>query len=239
MSSIKRKYTTVTKVTPKKKSKMDAKMAKIAKSVVLRQAETISPINNFEFSPNYNELATRNLNYFVSQGDTSYQIHGEKVMLKNIHMKVRLFWNGGISVGVTVGNSDRIIRVLVYKTKTPLTSSYGSSITKSEVFRQESGTTSTLLATTGHVDLRKVTLLYDKSITFRARDMITTANVSGMLKDLDINIPLNKVEYFDGDTSGYFKTGNYYFSVIYDDTIASSLAGFTVSCQYAMNVKDL
>lgn len=232
--------TKTTKKKTTKKTKLEKQITKIAKKVALKTAETISPISNFEFTMDYNKIAVRNLIYFISQGDKSYQIHGEKMFIKNIRLRVRLFWNGNISVGITQGNSPRIVRLVVFKTKTPLTVSTNTDVTKSELFRQESGSSSTLLATTGHIDLRKVDLFYDKLVSFDARDMAQTSSVVGKLKEVDINIPLNKVEYFDNDESiGYLKGGNYYLGAIYDDTIGGSIGGITLSCQFAVNVKDM
>lgn len=235
-SSVKRRKSQPKKVVGKK-TKLDSKIAKIAKSVVMKEAETFSPINSFEWSNNATQITAQNLLFFMQNGDSSITFRGEKVFLKNIRMKVRVFYNGS-ATAATVYNTPRVVRLMVFKTKDALTNT-STNIARSSLFRAESGTVNNLFASTGHVDLHKVTLYHDQVIVFDGRDITpTTTAGNGLIKPVDINIPLNKIEYFDADNGGYLKGGNYYFAMVFDDQTAT-INGITISCTYAVNLKDL
>lgn len=234
-SSVKRR-----KSQPKKvgtKTKLETKIAKIAKSVVMKEAETFSPINSFEWSNNTGQITAQNLLFFMQNGDSSITFRGEKVFFKNIRMKIRVLYRGA-ATAATVYNTPRVVRLMVFKTKDALTNT-STNIARSSLFRAETGTVNNLFATTSHVDLHKVTLLHDSLVTFDGRDITpTTTAGNDVIKAVELNIPLNKIEYFDADNGGYLKGGNYYFAMVFDDQQAT-INGITISCTYAVNLKDL
>ena len=89
--------------------------------------------------------------------------------------------------------------------QTPL--SIGSTnITPTDIFRSGAGTTK--WGPTGHIDLRKVSLLYDRTekvLPIPQNQLLDT------LVPFDIKVNLkDKAHNWDDDSSGYFKTGNYY-----------------------------
>lgn len=230
----------VSQVSAKKvKVNKDAKdMEKIAKRVVLKLAETRSPIFSRDYTLGAPDVVYAwNLNYFMSQGDTGYQFTGEKVLIKNIHLMANMVYNGNANTAGSYYNYPRFLRLSIVKTKDALTATTGS-VTASQVFRQETGTLGTFLASTGHIDLHKVKLIYDKKFTFDARDQGTTSAVTHRLKSIDVNIPINKTEFFDGDTTGYFKSGNYYAIWTYEDPLGAT-NGFYVRGVWSVNVKDM
>lgn len=167
------------------------------KKVTRGQAETKSSYNVETPGNVFNDLVyALNLNYLITQGVSAQDVIGEKIFLKNIHLKVLMS-----SLNTTTATNGRLnYRLCVIKTKKLLTTSY-STVTTTDVFRASQNP-----ATLGMVDLHKVDLLYDgiKSIMppsiANNNDSVST----------DINIPINRTHFFDQDSSGVFKDKNYF-----------------------------
>jgi len=109
---------------PKKAgSKDDQDLKRMVKKVVLGLSETKSPINSVNFTLSVTDtLYAVNLNYFISEGVTAYQVVGEKCMLKNIHLRGAIIQNGSATLAATY-NSPKSFRILIIKTKDALTTS--------------------------------------------------------------------------------------------------------------------
>lgn len=223
-----------TKKPVRKTGEEKGKVAAIAKKVILSMAETQSPISNTSMSLNDNALRIQNLNRFIAQGDTSVNIKGEKVFLKNLHIKGYIQWTNGSG---PVYNTPKLVRITVFKSKTTLTTTQ-SLVAGSDLFRQETGTSALAFAGQGHVDLHKNMLFYDHIFTIDARDMATTALVTDKFVPFDIRIPLNRTEYFDGDNSGDFKSGQYFLGAVLLDSAATT-AACVLRYTWCWNLKDM
>lgn len=202
-------------------------MTALVKKVVTKQAETKSAISHSTISQFDGSVYAQNLNFFLSQGVTSESIIGEKLMLKNIYLKMECFNINSSSAS----NQSLTFRVLIVRSKKNLTTT-NSSILGSDIYR--SGT-SLRYSTNGHVDLHKVDLLYDKTIYF---DQPNQANTD-QHKPITANLKINKTHFVDIDNGGFFKDKNYYLIVTADKN--SSQAANTSFCRYSwsLNFKDL
>lgn len=219
----KRTRSTTMPPTPKK-AKIDSKeVVKIAKKVVMRAAETKSSITNYSVSPLDGQWNASNLSFYINQGSTAEDVVGEKIFLKSINIRGSIFTqnpNAGIPTQC---------RLVLFRTKQNLTT--GSTIiTSSDLVRNPVPTN----PVQHHIDLHKVDLLYDTTITLTPQ----VANTQVIQKDFVINVPVNKTHYFDTDTSGLFKDKQYYLAVVgYNGIIVSSPAGFQFTA--ALNFKDM
>lgn len=201
-------------------------MTAIAKKVVHGEAETKSAITATSQTLLNDLVYAQNLNFFISQGDTSETLDCEKLFIKNIYIRGLLL----NSSNATNGQGDQCFRVQIVKTKKALTNVF-SAITASDVYR---GAT-TFFAMQGFVDLHKVDLLYEK--TFRI-GIPEQANVDQNIP-FTINLKVNKNHYFDFDNGGYFKDKNYYFIITpYKSAAAGGLSVATLRMQWAINFKD-
>jgi len=202
------------------------KLAKFVKRVIYKAAETKSYLNYSELIPINNQTDVKNLIFFMNQGTNAEQIVGEKFHLKNIRIQ-------GSFLSVNAKNSTKSGRIIVFKTKKPLTNDALANLPLTDLFRSGGSN----IRMDQHVDVHKVDLLFDK--TYRL-----TPNVEGMemQKQFKINIKLNKDEYFDADNSGYLKKGNYYLAfTTFDPGCVPEVAPSGLSCRYtfAINYKDI
>ena len=201
------------------------KVTGIAKKVVHREAETKSALNNSIPGNMFNDsVYAQNLNFFISQGSNAENVIGEKFYLKNIHIK------GTLSnlVNINTGNTPLFYRLLVIRTKKPLTNS-SSIITATDIFRSSNS-----IASLAHVDLHKVDLI--KDITGKLTNPI---NLTNDQTRFDINLKINKTHFIDTDNGGYLKDKNYYliFTAYKVDNPVFNV-GF-LSLNWSINFKDM
>lgn len=209
--------------------KLTAKsVAKIAKSVVMRQAETKSPINALSlnlFAPNVYAI---NLNHFIGQGSAAYQVTGEKVFIKNMRLKMYADFQ------FASYNATNLLRCFVIKTKKALTNT-STVITNSDVFRNDGSANPNLPARISHIDLHKVSLISQDRIIEATPSIVDTV----VSRAWEFNIPINRTEYFDQDNSGDFKNGSYYLILAVQKSGDVGLAVNTnFSVQWSINIKD-
>lgn len=201
-----------------------AEVSKIAKRVVLRQAETKS---YYQSSTNATVFDTvgyaRNLIYPIAQGATSETVIGEKLHIKNIRIKGQMLFNG-------TTEADKMTRFVIIKSEKDLTNSQAS-ITLSDVFRATSN--GSLAPTVSSPDLHKIDLFYDSGPIRVVKSYATHLPIY----PIDINVNIDKTEYFDGDNSGNLKGGNYYFVFTAYDGSTANMAN--IAFDWTVNYKDL
>lgn len=210
----------------------EQKITKIAKRVIKASAETKSYVSAaFTLSPLDDQLAVCNLIYPMAQGTGSANYTGEQIWLKNIHIKGRIYSNQGAS---TVTNA-KLIRVTVFRTKKAITNSTTSAATLTDLFRN----TPLALASSAHVDFTKVKLLYDQSYVMTPQLGTAGGTQTQVLQKLvDINVPINKKEYFDADNSGYLMYSNIYVAfTAYDGN--GIVAPCALNFSWSVNFKDM
>lgn len=222
-----KKKTVVKKGVTKKKLAQNlskAQVARIARQVTLKTAETKSYIANIADSVTDNVYRVVCLNYGMVEGNTAETRVGEKVFIKNVRIK-------GTALNTSGGGASmlqRIGRITVFMAKKNLATSSPSTLTtRSDVFR------GTAYIHSDHVDLHKVTLLYDNTFLFplqNATDQYTN-------KLIDINVPINRTKFFDSDTQTYFKDMDIYVAYgIYTNGGITTPGQFIFN--YAVNWKD-
>lgn len=189
------------KPTYKKSSAKDKHTVAVVKSVLNRELETKSAMARITASS-----ITEGLLYAanigaaaVTQGSQAQQIVGEKMFLKNLHLKMNL-----ISSSAAV---PKTFRVMVVASKDKLTNSTNFSLqTNSSILRPD------VLPgdlTLGHIDLHRVDVLYDHTFAFNP----TLSASDAQRRDLTIRIPINKSVYAESENGSYFKNKNYYLAV--------------------------
>lgn len=199
-------------------------VATIAKKAVLRQAETKSPITNVNITLGDNLVYAQNLIYFIPQGDSSTAVDGAKMNIRNINIRGQL-----TGYNTSVDNAPITFRVAVVKTKKALTNT-NTAITATDVLRSNTSYNASL----GHFDLHSVTLLEDKTFSLPTPNIANTA----VMKPFDMNIRVNKDEYYDKDNSGYLKGGNYYVIITASRWGAGSVNAGAAYLQWTVNFKD-
>lgn len=211
-----------------KKPKMDSQtVAKIAKKVVMKAAETKSSLTNYGINPLDGIWNAVNLSFPIGQGDTAEDVIGEKIFLKSINLRISVFTQNNNAGTTSIG------RVVVFRSKSQICTSSTAVLTTSttELTRSPVNTSA---PHTAHIDLHKVDLLFDQSFTLTPQ----VANTQTIQHTMNAVIPIGKTHYFDSDNSGLFKDKQYYLGVVgYNGILVSSPLGFTASC--AMNFKDL
>lgn len=220
------------KAKPTKKVTTVGQVKTIAKSVLNSAAETKSYISlGTNIAPLDDAFGVANLMFPMAQGSSSTAYLGEQIYLKNIHIKGRIFTNTGLSTITNV----KLCRVVVFRTKKPLTNTVTNSATILDVFRNNP----TGLATTGHIDFTKVQLLYDQTMTIYPEIGSPGATQTQVINvPVDIKIPINKKEWFDADNSGYLKFSNVYIGYTSYDGNAV-VAPTTLQFAWTINFKDM
>lgn len=200
-------------------------MTAIAKKVVQGEAETKSTVNNVVTTLTGDAVYALNLLYVLQQGTTAEALIGEKFHLKNIYSRI----NYVQANSATASTGDSFLRVMMVRTKKPLTAS-GSLITATDVFR---GATSRY-ASLGFVDLHKVDLVYDKTFHIPVCELVNQDNS----KYITINKKINKTLTFDLDNSAYVKDKNYYliYTAHKADNNGNGIGTFRF--QWSLNFKD-
>lgn len=204
-----------------------ASFNKAVKKVVYGVAETKSFIANAAFNLADGSVYAINLNFPLIQGSNAENIVGEKLFLKNIYVKGEMFQVNS----ATVSNLPSYQRVLIIRTKKPLTNT-NVSITPTDVFRL--GTATNRWSTNGMVDLHKVDLLYDKLIYFGQPNQANT----DQFRAVTINKKVDRTHYVDTDNGGYFKDKNYYMIICNDKNTAQAGNSGSIRISWAMNFKD-
>jgi len=204
------------------------KVAAIARRVTMKAAETKSYLQNSFLDPVDDLIGCQNLIYPISQGTGAGSIIGEKLYIKNIRIKGRLYSN------TATNKNSKLCRIIVFRTKKQLTNTSTNSILSSDLFQNSVGG----LAAKGHVDLHKVQLLVDKTFTIHM-DLGDVTGTAGYRKQIpwEINVPVNRTEYFDQDNSGYLKSSNIYLAYTASDGSAT-LNPAVCEYSWAVNFKD-
>lgn len=207
-----------------KKAKMDKQeVAKIAKKVVMKAAETKSSLTNYNMTPVDGVWVANNLTFPIGQGSTGEDVIGEKIYLKSINIR------GNIYLANQNSGATTISRMVVFRSKQNLTTGT-TAITATDLVRSPASTN----PQQHHIDLHKVDLLYDT--TFAMTPVVANGQV--VQQPFSFTIPINKTHYFDSDNSGLLKDKQYYFAfVAYNGIIVSPAAGCTITV--AVNFKDL
>lgn len=206
------------------------KVTAIAKKAIHKEAETKSPMNNLGAGINMipDIVYATNLTYFIAQGNSAETIDGEKVFVKNIRLKGLVFaFNSA-----TVTNTPTTFRLMVIKTKQPLTNT-NAPITASDVFRLP---VPAYTALQGHLDTHRVDILYDKVINFGQPNQANVIEHKGF----EINLKINKTHFIDQENGGYFKDKNYYlvYTLCKSDAAVVNTSG-VIRCQWSINLKDM
>lgn len=204
--------------------KQQSAVAAIAKKTVFKQAETKSYIAYRNMAPFDSAYAVLRLNWPIANGTGDVAIIGEKMHLTNIRFRCNIYKTN------LTNNVTRLCRLLVIRSKQNLGSGTSPTvITTTDVMRNPTNSKVTL----DHVDLHKVDLLYDKTLTID-KNVETGINLQ---RPFEFNIPINRDEYLDPST-GNLKHGDYYIVYAsYDGSLTSSPTGFDFT--YALNFKDL
>lgn len=173
-------------------------VAKIAKDITIKQAEVKTALNYWAGQSVPDGLCRSfNLCYFMSQGSQASNFIGEKIRIKNIVIKG--FTRSQIS---TSGNyQPKYLRLMIIKTKKQLTSGSATDIALTDVYRNSEANPNI-----DHIDPSKVDLLYDKTLR-----LVPVLNATEVSQHYTIDLPVNRVENYDADTSGFFKKQSYYF----------------------------
>lgn len=208
----------------KQSSKLTAaRVRRIAKSVLLKSAETKSYVAEYTTNVSDNAAAAINLNFALAVGDGNENRIGTKIHITNIRVRGLVYSNNATT-------TTKIARVLLIKTSEALTNTTNTAITNSLVFR--TGTTG--VVSNAHVDMKKVTLLHDERM-----EMTPTygaVSPQTMLMPYDFNIVLNKPEVYKSDAAGYLKNGNYYLILVAYDGSTGACIGFNNAV--SINFKD-
>lgn len=219
----KRRYSKKTVKGPLSKAQAKA-VARIAKKVDLKENEHKSMFISINGSNMFDSLVyAKALNFAAAQGTGSEQYVGEKIFLKNFHLK-------GHASFTKAGDPAVIFRCLVIRSTNKILTNSSTAITYSDVFR--SGSSNSNFPSCLHVDLHKVDLLYDSG------PKVFNRNYSAQVPKyaFDIKIPINATRTWTADNSGYFKGGDYYFIMMTEDS-SGDWAG-NINYDYTMNFSD-
>jgi len=201
-------------------------VGKIARSAARSLAETKSYIASHS-QPLVNDVAyVQNLFGQITQGDASTNVTGEKIWMKNVHIRMKLQQIN--STAAT--NQSSTFRVSVVASKLKLTSTV-SSITHDDIFRGSAVD----LANRGFIDLSKGDVLFDQTYHVPQPNISDVPQHTNMV----LNLKLNKPATFESDNSAYFKDKTLY--LVY--TNCKTDAGIAVNTGYAVyqwtaNFKD-
>lgn len=195
-------------------------VTKIAKKVDIKNDETKSAFVSRSVNLFDSVVYASNLNYFITNDATNTGLIGNKMYLKNIHIKGQVAKSG-------TGTRDTNVRLMVIRTDQQLTATTNG-VTYSNIFRTSSNTA--LPASALHVDFNKVKLLYDKHFQLKAPYANWTPT-----HVFDILIKINRSHKYEG-SSGYLEGGNYYFIMISEDQTAATNAA--LGYDLAINFKD-
>lgn len=205
---------------PKGLTKTQTKaVATIAKKATLKVAETKSYISSSTRSPVSDLYYASNLIYPITQGTTSETVIGEKMFLKNIH--IRLFYKTAIGLGA----AQQTVRFMVVQAKKDFTNSHGT-VSYLDLMRGVGGTPSV-----DFPDHHKVTILKKYEM------VLNPSTTSGHVFVKDIYVPINANKTFQSDNSGYFKAGNYYLILHASDFSGLNTTG-QFSFTWSVNYKD-
>lgn len=202
-------------------------VARIAKRVVSKTAETKSYYQGFNTSMTDNTYYAACLNYGISQQVGSQNALGEKIQLKNVRIKGWMYQTstGGASLVQRMG------RISLIWCKKNLATAALASITRSDIMR--TGTSTNNFVPADHLDLHKVKVCYDQVFNFPLQN--STDNWTNHL--IDINVPINQTKYFQQDTLGYFKDYDLYLvTAVY--TNGGITTPGSILCNVAINFKD-
>lgn len=199
----------------------------IARRAVGKTVETKSYYGSHTSSSIYGSiLYAKNLIYSMSQGYNSETYIGEKLWVKNIHIKGLLAFDSA-----TASVRAKLFRLLVVRCTKLLTSGSGS-ITETEIFRSGSSNLA-LMPACYHTDSHKVDILYDSG----AKTINESFDSNVPIYPFDLNIKINKNLYMDADNSGVFKGGDYYFIWCAED-LSGATAAAKIAFDYTINYKD-
>ena len=224
---LKRKTKTTKTFGPKTKlSKSVAQdVAKIARSVVQKQAETKSYYTNWVHLLYDNRISAVNPIYNIGQGTTSEQIVGEKMFIKNIQVFGNLF------PLVTAGwDKTCLARLIVCHARDKLITGNQGAIGASSFMRTGGTGTYPIDA----IDLHKVKVLSDTKWVIQP--FITGGTVNS---PYSVTVPISKNEFYDSDASGYLRDGQYFVAlIVYDNRgVASNYWGSNMNT--AVNFIDM
>lgn len=203
-------------------------VATIAKKTVGKAVETKSYYGSHTSSAIYGSyLYAKNLIYSMSQGYNSETYIGEKLWVKNIHIKGILAFDSA-----TASVRAKLFRLLVVRATKLLTSGSGS-ITETEIFRSGSSNLAVMPACY-HTDIHKVDVLYDSG----AKTINESFDSNVPIYPFDLNIRINKNLHMDADNSGVFKGGDYYFIWCAEDLSGALVPAAKIAFDYTVNYKD-
>lgn len=215
----KRKYALSDKA-PFTKSQTSA-IAKIAKKVDLRLAETKSFISTSTRSATSDIWYASNLIYPITENTGNENVIGEKMYITNMKFRVSF-------VSATARTSTpQFLRVAVVKAKKDFTNSH-SAITNTDLIRSPAAAQTA----DDFIDQHKVIKLKDLCRSFNPQ------TASGASTFWEFTVPVNRTEYFLIDNGGYFMQGNYYLCLQATDFSGINTCG-TFSFTWTVNFKDM
>lgn len=209
-----------TKQAPKGLTKTQSKAVTVlAKKATMRIAETKSFISQSTRSAVSDFYYASNLIYPLSQGTTAETIVGEKIFLKNMHLRV--FYKTDAARAA----SPQTLRIMVVQAKKDLTNTH-TSITASDVMRTGGSTPAV-----DYPDIHKISVLKKYEM------VLNPPTTAGMALVKDIYVPINANKTFQVDNGGYFKMGNYYLILHASDFSGINSTGL-FSFTWTVNYKD-
>jgi len=207
-------------------SKTQAKdVAKIARSVVQKAAESKSYYTNWTTLFYDGLLPGVNPCYNMSQNVTAETVLGEKIRLKNIQI------SGFIYTAITAGYlNSAMARIMVIHSRDKLFLANQSTVTATDMFR----TGGSGFRPVDALDNHKITVLSDTKFTIEPDIAAQTKHTPFM-----ITVPINKTETFDADGSGYFKNGQYFVVMCIHDGRGSGSNYWSSKFNTAVNFTDI
>jgi len=215
---------------PYKNKKNTGKLSKAqstaVKQIVKKQITKVSEVKSYIGTATVSHLddlpKATNLIYPMLNGVTSTDVIGEKISIKNIHVKAMLY-------NTTNSGNIGLARFALIRTEKALTSST-SLISVLDVFNSSSYPTFT-----STYDYHKINVLASKQVKL-VRSGIAASDAIQIPVELKVNLK-GKSHLFTADGSGYLKHGNYYLVCItYDGQGATT--GWTSKVQWSVNFMD-
>jgi len=197
-----------------------AKVAQIARSVNLRQAET----KQFQAASYLNMTSDFwqgvNLIYPMTQGTTSVNVIGEKIHLSSFNFRCLY------RTDTARTDSIQYLRVALIKAKKDFTNTSASLSTTDLV---KSPTAATPFC--DMFDYHKI------SVIRQYKRVLIPKTTKGYATSFDFNVKVGKNEFFQTDNGGYFKNGNYYLIAMATDGTGINTTGQFIY-SYDVNFKD-
>lgn len=207
----------------------NAAIAKIARGVVLRQAETKSFYFAYNSTPNDNILNVVNCTGQITQGTSNFNRIGEKIYVNSIKIK------GLISNFNSTTSTGKTFRLTVFKSAENLTASTVSNVTPTRLYKAGGATD---VVTVMMTDEHKITTLWDKTWSIQPT-LVNGLVVSNDFTPIEISVPINRNESYYNDGSPYLKNQTYYVGISAYEVNNPLLTPVSFQGYIEVNFKDM